>query len=255
VTAQYTDYGGGHGSGTAVPLTSDTGTFWFFNPANVEAVIKMVSFCGSGGSSGMAVYATGLTDLGVVFTVTDTANSTVRTYTNPLGTPFKLVRDAPFVCLGRPAPPLPDELSEPVFFSDFDREPAEPPVAAVYGHAPLLSSCTADATSLCLFGGRFRVTATYKDYGANTGPGQAVALTSDTGYFWFFSASNVEAVIKIVSFCGPSPNAYAVYANGLTDVQVTLNVLDTQTGRTATYTNALGHAFDLIRDAAFSCAP
>ncbi|KAA0255472.1 MAG: hypothetical protein EDX89_05245 [Acidobacteria bacterium] len=113
-------------------------------------------------------------------------------------------------------------------------------------------TCTPDATSLCLVS-RFRVSARYRDYAGGEGAGQAVALTSDTGYFWFFSAANVEAVVKVVSFCGSGVDRWGVYANGLTDLDVTLTVTDTKDGTTRTYTNPLGQEFRLIRDPAFAC--
>ena len=40
----------------------------------------------------------GLTDVEVNLTVTDTKDGTARTYTNPIGTLFTPVRDAPFAC-------------------------------------------------------------------------------------------------------------------------------------------------------------
>ena len=36
----------------------------------------------------------------------------------------------------------------------------------------------------------------WKDFSGRTGKGQAVALTPDTGYFWFFDAANVEVVAQ-----------------------------------------------------------
>ena len=34
------------GSGTAVTLTPDSGYFWFFDPGNVEVVVKVLNGCG-----------------------------------------------------------------------------------------------------------------------------------------------------------------------------------------------------------------
>lgn len=114
------------------------------------------------------------------------------------------------------------------------------------------SGCWASSTSLCLNGSRFRVEASYRDYGGHSGPAQAAALTTDTGYFWFFSRENVEVVIKVLDFCGVS-GSWAVYAAGLTDVEITLTVTDTRTGSSKSYRNALGSTFELIRDAPFAC--
>ena len=115
------------------------------------------------------------------------------------------------------------------------------------------ATCTPDSTSLCLLGDRFRVAVDYGDYGGGHGQGKAVSLTPDTGYFWFSSASNVEVVAKMVSFCGNGSNNVAVYAGGLTDLDVTLHVTDTRTGTGREYHNPLGTGFSLVRDGPFDC--
>ena len=61
--------------------------------------------------------------------------------------------------------------------------------------APTATVCTPSATALCLNGGRFKVEATFNT-GAQQGQAQVVKLTDETGYLWFFGASNVEAVVK-----------------------------------------------------------
>ncbi|KAA0252255.1 hypothetical protein FBQ97_05685 [Acidobacteria bacterium ACD] len=110
------------------------------------------------------------------------------------------------------------------------------------------TSCTADANTLCLYNNRFRVRATYKDYQNNTGTAKAVSLTSDAGYFWFFSQTNVELVAKIVSFCSGSSGNYGLYVSGLTDVNVTFTVTDTKNGYTRNYTNPLGNRYCTVGD-------
>ncbi len=115
------------------------------------------------------------------------------------------------------------------------------------------STCTADGTTLCLTSGRFKVQADYRDYGGNTGHGNAVALTGDSGYFWFFAQSNVELVAKMVSFCSGSSGNYGLYASGLTDVEVTFKVTDTKTGFYKEYHNALGNRFCTIADGPYTC--
>ena len=234
LSADYIDYGGGRGTGKAIHLTPDTGYFWFFDAANVEAVAKMVDFCGSG-SHNVAIYAGGLTDVGVTLHVNDTQGGTMKDYQNPLGTGFGLIRDGPYGCLPAPSRGIAgDGIAEETSW-------ASPGV------------CAPSATALCLLNGRFQVRATYQDYGGHTGDGQAVPLTFDTGHFWFFGAANVETVVKMVSFCGGGSNNVAVYAGGLTDVQVTLTVTDVLTGLVKTYTNPLGTPFQLIRDGPFRC--
>src|SRR5262249_15991725 len=60
------------------------------------------------------------------------------------------------------------------------------------------SACQASDTRLCLAGGRFQVEVAWKDFQGNTGVGHAAPLTADTGTFWFFSAANVELVVKVL---------------------------------------------------------
>jgi hypothetical protein len=97
VRATYLDYGNNSGSGHAVSLTSDTGYFWFFNSANVEAVGKIVNFC-SGSTGNYGYYAGGLTDVGVSMTVTDTVTGTTKTFTNNRGNKFNMISASYFTC-------------------------------------------------------------------------------------------------------------------------------------------------------------
>lgn len=124
-------------------------------------------------------------------------------------------------------------------------------VLAAGGAAP--TACAADARTLCLAGGRFQVRAAYRDYAGSAGTASAVGLTADTGYLWFFAPTNVEVVVKVVGFCGSGPGRYGVYAAGLTDVEVEIDVTDTRDGTAKRYTNPLGTPFLLVRDAAFAC--
>lgn len=96
VRATWQNYTGQSGQAHATSMTSDTGSFWFSSPSNVEVVIKVLDFCSVSGN--WAVYAAGLTDLGVSLAVTDTSKSITKTYPNALGTPFVLIRDGAFSC-------------------------------------------------------------------------------------------------------------------------------------------------------------
>jgi hypothetical protein len=116
------------------------------------------------------------------------------------------------------------------------------------------AACTTTSTTLCLNNGRFRVTVTWQTTTAS-GVGNAVSITNDTGYFWFFSSNNVEMVIKVVNGCGFN-SRYWVFSGGLTNVNVTISVTDTQTGAVKFYQNPLNTAFQPIQDtAAFATCP
>lgn len=91
VRATFASPQGQTGTATAVSVTSDTGTFWFFTPNNREAIVKVLNGCTF--NQRYWVFAAGLTNVAVTMTVTDTATASVRTYTNPQGTPFAPIQD------------------------------------------------------------------------------------------------------------------------------------------------------------------
>ncbi|MEM1248611.1 MAG: fibronectin type III domain-containing protein [Acidobacteriota bacterium] len=131
--------------------------------------------------------------------------------------------------------------------SDFSNE-----VEATTDTTP--SSCNDDPNTLCI-SGRFEVTTDFQTAPFNTGVGDAVPLTSDTGYFTFFDPNNVEVVVKVLDGC-PITNTFWVFAGGLTDVQVAMQVTDTSTGEVKTYLNPLGTPFAPIQDtSAFATCP
>ena len=107
--------------------------------------------------------------------------------------------------------------------------------------------CVADATHLCLNGERFRVSAAWSTDQGTSGSGQAVVLTGDTGFFWFFNAANVEMVVKVLDGCGLNQRFW-VFVGGLTNVHVDLRVEDLVAGQVRTYTNLLGQPFQPIQD-------
>jgi len=109
-------------------------------------------------------------------------------------------------------------------------------------------TCEPGATTLCLNAERFRVTADWRKPDGTTGQGQAIPLTPDSGYFWFFNPANIEMVIKVLNACVDPFNAYWVFSAGLTNVEVTLQVLDTYTGLLKTYVNPLGTAYLPVQD-------
>ncbi|MGH9441495.1 MAG: hypothetical protein ACRD16_04420, partial [Thermoanaerobaculia bacterium] len=118
-----------------------------------------------------------------------------------------------------------------------------------------LTSCTPADQDLCLHGGRFRVTAQWEST-TDGGDGHGVQFNNDSGYFWFFDANNTEVVVKTVDACVDPFNHYWVFAAGLTNVLVTLNVEDTVAGAVNRYINPEGTAFLPLQDtSAFATCP
>ncbi len=97
---------------------------------------------------------------------------------------------------------------------------------------------------------RFRVEITWRDFEDRTGSGRVVPLTDDTGLFWFFRESNIETIVKVLDGRGTNGN-YWVFTGAATNVEYTLTVTDTETGRTFEYTNPLGNFASFAETEAF----
>lgn len=76
-------------SAHAVPLTDQSGYFWFFGADNVEVTLKVLSAC----PAAYWVFASGMTNVGVDISVRDMQTLRTRTYSNPSGTPFATILD------------------------------------------------------------------------------------------------------------------------------------------------------------------
>ncbi len=90
VTAEWSA-NGQQGDGRALGLTGETGAFYFFQPDNVEVVVKVIDGCALNGR--FWVFASGLTNVATELTVTDTATDDARTYVSPAGPPFAPLQD------------------------------------------------------------------------------------------------------------------------------------------------------------------
>jgi hypothetical protein len=121
--------------------------------------------------------------------------------------------------------------------------------------ATLPESAVCEAPAACFVGNRFKVEARWQTSDGASGQATVTRLTDDSGYLWFFSASNVEAVFKVLNACGLNAK-YWFFAGGLTNVQVEITVTDTSTGAQKTYVNPQSTAFKPIQDtAAFATCP
>ena len=82
---------GAAGNAQVVKLSDGSGYFWFFDPSNIEEVVKVIDACGT--FNHFWVFAGGLTNVQTTLTVTDTSNGKFKTYTNAQGTPFRPIQD------------------------------------------------------------------------------------------------------------------------------------------------------------------
>jgi hypothetical protein len=126
-------------------------------------------------------------------------------------------------------------------------------------HAALTArqgDCTPGPTTLCLAGGRFSVEAEWTTKDGDSGDGQTIPLTADTGAFWFFGSENVEILVKVLDGCSGDFNSFWVFAAGLTNVEVQLTVTDTESGSVKVYDNPHGRPFRPVQDTrAFPTCP
>ncbi len=79
------------GRGRPVTLSDQSGLVWFFDPANVEILVKVLDGCSF--SNTFWVFFAPTTDLGLEVTVTDTATGQSKTYRNPVGRTAQPVQD------------------------------------------------------------------------------------------------------------------------------------------------------------------
>ena len=82
--AFWENFEGGTGLGRAVPETSDTGAFYWFDPQNIELTIKVLD--GRGINGHFWVFYGALSNVEFSLLVTDTLTGECREYFNPLGT-------------------------------------------------------------------------------------------------------------------------------------------------------------------------
>ncbi|MEO8275147.1 MAG: hypothetical protein ABI639_02950 [Thermoanaerobaculia bacterium] len=230
---------GAAGRAHGVALTGDSGYFWFFDPANVEVLTKIVDGCGF--NQRIWSYSAGLTNLEVELFVFDTATGRGKTYQNPQAESFAPILDGEFLDCTEGAEEAGTELSPPITTQSAPEGPALPFLGG--------GSCVPGAHTLCLGGGRFRVEADWRTAAGAAGAAIAAPLTGDTGTFWFFEAANIELVVKVIDACGLSGfDNYWLFAGGTTDVEVNLRVTDTLRNISKTYHRPLNQPFAPILD-------
>ncbi len=107
--------------------------------------------------------------------------------------------------------------------------------------------CAEDEETLCLLGGRIRVTVSWINQHADgeAGVGKAVPLTEETGAFWFFTESNLEVMVKVLDGT-PVNGKYWVGIASLSDVEFTVTVSDTSSLQVRQYHNEPGNRWGVL---------
>jgi hypothetical protein len=240
-------------------VTEDSGYFWFFSDNNVEMLVKVLNGCEI--NSRVWTFAGGLTNVEVVMTVEDTQTGAVRTYTNPQGAAFQPIEDtAAFESCPIISGPKAVRPAEPSRAAGADapqrktQQPADSVRPSQVGSELFPCNRTIGPT-LCLNLGRFTVATSWSTPDGMSGPGWAVRLTVDSGYFWFFSPDNVELMVKVSDACDFN-SRFWVFAGGVTNVKVLMTVTNNQTGVVRTYTSSQGSPYEPIQDTdAFASCP
>ncbi len=218
-------YTGETGTGKSEPLTGDTGAFWFFDPANLEVMIKVLD--GRLVNGNFWVFYGSLSNVEYTVTVTDTTTGARKAYHNaPLQLASQADVDAFPGGAGAAAPQAPAL--------------AAPPAPRSRTTAFAAADCTPTATTLCPQN-RFQAAVSFTD--PRTGipaPGTAVTLSGDTGIFWFFDPANLELMVKVLDGTAVNGNFWVFYG-GLSDVEYTITVTDTATGTQRSYYNPPHH--------------
>jgi hypothetical protein len=213
-------FSGATGTAHTHPLTADTGALWFFDPANLELMIKVLDARAVNGH--FWVFYGALSDVEYTVTVTDTRTGAIKTYHNPA---FQLSSRADVSAFAEAAP------------AGLAASSAAMTAAAPPPPVPKAGSCVAAAGKLCLAASRFAVEVVWTD--PRTGlPAQGTALpvTADTGVFWFVDDTNLELMIKVLDARAVNGKFWVFYG-ALSDLEYTITVTDTETGQQRTYHN------------------
>jgi ELWxxDGT repeat protein len=226
VTVRWRDpYNGGEGSGRAVPIPGSdaTGTFWFFDPGNVELIVKALDGRVLNGHRWLFYGA--LTTVEYWIDVLDTQTGETRRYHNPPGEQCGRGDTTAF--------------AGAAFEAAFEAAPAASAIARRPAAAPAAAGCDG-ATTLCFLGGSLAVEVDWHDpRSGNSGHGVPIGGSDNTGYFWFFDPANVELVVKALD--GTAVNGHRwVFYGGLSDVEYEIRVTEVATGASRTYRNPFG---------------
>ena len=121
-------------------------------------------------------------------------------------------------------------------------------ISAVSSSLPPSATATlcADSNVVCLNKSRFAVRVDWKT-SDKSGTGAPIKYTADSGLFWFFGPENIEVLLKVLDACALN-NRFWIFSAATTDVEYTITVTDTLTGRTKTYFHKGGSAAPAITD-------
>ena len=233
---------GVYGNGTAVPIdvSDESGMFWFFSSTNIELVVKALD--GTGVNGHYWVFFGALSDVEYWVTVRDTAGGGSRTYHNP---PAENCGQSDITAFLPAAASASVNSAEPAGRAGVDLIAMNAVSIELPGLALAregAGTCAPGPGRLCLHEGRFAVEVEFTDPNVNERKfGQVVSslTTKETGFFWFFSPTNVELAAKVLDGRALTGKYWFLYG-GLSDVEYTITLTDTVTGESVPYYNEAG---------------
>ena len=245
------DVAGDIGNGGAIGAGSsdESGMFWFFDPANVELVVKVLDGRETNGAHW--VFFGALTDVEYWLTVRDTATGLSRTYHNPPKemcgqSDVQAFEEQPPVAAGSSATAGTPALGG-IDLLGLAPLPPGAPASVAAAASQSAGACVPGPERLCLLNGRFALEVRFVDPNAKDAEAPAETLgqvlpsltTEQTGFFWFFDESNIELAAKVLDGRALNGRHWLLYG-GLSDVEYTLTATDTLTGLTKVYENEQG---------------
>ena len=268
------DVAGDMGNGGAVKtgISDESGLFWFFDPANVELVVKVLD--GRDLNGAHWVFFGALSDVEYWLTVRDAETGAARTYHNPPKevcgqSDVQAFEEQPPIAAGSSSTagsltagppdfggidlvnlnlaPLPLGAPAPSPAPSATPRSGEPEPRASAASSQSAGACVPSADRLCLLDGRFALEVRFIDPNVTDPeaspekPGYVLPslTTGQTGFFWFFDEENIELAAKVLDGRALNGRHWLLYG-GLSDVEYTLTATDTVTSLTKDYTNKRG---------------
>lgn len=202
----YNQFDDNSGVGRTIQRTDSSGFFTFGDPSNVELMVKALDF-----GNTVKVFYGQLTNLSFDLIITDTKTGAFKVYSNTPGN-----------CGG----------------IDQNAFPGGAVAAATSSRtAAAAAGCRPGPQTLCLKNGRFQVTSTWRNpANGQSGQAGAVPLSQVTGAFYFSGPDSLELMTKIID----QGDRIDFFFGTLSDLEYTIQVTDTRTGRAKTYRNNAG---------------
>lgn len=230
------------GLATAAPIavSDESGMFWFFNSTNIELVVKTLD--GRALNGHYWVFFGALSDVEYWVTVRDTQGGGRRTYHNPPAENCGQSDTTAFLPAGGASSAAADASNARPGFELLPLSAAAIELPGLALGQDSAGTCEASETRLCLHDGRFSIEVELFDPNEMVEKqGKVVESvgTKETGFFWFFSPTNVELATKVLDGRALNGKFWFLYG-GLSDVEYTVTLTDTVTGESAPYFNPAG---------------